>query len=175
MEKTLLLVRELRPRASWGYFGLPHVAGDSASARNDDDRVSWLWRASDVILPSVYYVPTRNMPALVAARVTEARRCATAGQPVFAYASLAMPGYSKTGKTQLLTSQAEMCAEFAAPALSGATGLIVWGPAKASKGAAACSAMGEALKHSIGPFLRNVSRRDPSLRSRCKVDDAQAK
>ena len=54
--------------------------------------MSWLWRASDVILPSVYYNPSMDMPALVAARVTEARRCAAAGQPVFAYASLAMPG-----------------------------------------------------------------------------------
>ena len=58
---------------------------------------------------------------------------------------------------KLLTNVSDMCAEYAEAEAVGGDGLVVWGPSEATKTAAGCETMRDAMR-SIGPFLRNVTR-----------------
>ena len=98
MEETLLLLRKLRPRAKFGYFGLPsckcnQLAGwgsvpcpsdgaprCTASDEARSDRLGWLYQASGALYPAIYLAwgtsykfPPRTSRA-VAAYVSEAVR-----------------------------------------------------------------------------------------------------
>ena len=97
METTLAEAQRLRPNARFGYYGYPSCYGyldwreprgmdpggwaEAASCRPEtreanDDLLSWLWEAVDVLLPSMYAL-SRNATyndMLVSNELREARR-----------------------------------------------------------------------------------------------------
>jgi hypothetical protein len=57
--RTLEYANQLRPNAKWGYYGYPHPGRvrskeDRASKQATNDRLQWLYDASEVIYPSIY-------------------------------------------------------------------------------------------------------------------------
>ena len=111
METTLAEAQRLRPNARFGYYGYPSCYGyldwreprgmdpggwaEAASCRPEtreanDDLLSWLWEAVDVLLPSMYAL-SRNAKyndMLVGNELREARRVEAAlstPKPVYFY------------------------------------------------------------------------------------------
>lgn len=60
MESTLMIARQLRPNALWGYYGFPRCFGDTVNLEcsNDttaaNDQLMWLFEASTAMFPSLY-------------------------------------------------------------------------------------------------------------------------
>lgn len=61
MEGTLLLAKNLRPKALWGYYGFPrcynHGKPDwkcSNSTKKLNNQLTWLFDSSSVLFPSIY-------------------------------------------------------------------------------------------------------------------------
>ena len=60
MESTLMIARQLRPYALWGYYEFPRCFGDVVNFKcsNDtemaNDQLMWLFEASTALYPSIY-------------------------------------------------------------------------------------------------------------------------
>lgn len=60
MESVLILGRQLRPHAFWGYYEFPRCYGGvldlecSNSTRKGNDQLMWLYEASTALFPSLY-------------------------------------------------------------------------------------------------------------------------
>jgi len=60
MESSLMLGRQLRPRALWGYYGFPRCYGSivdlqcSSGSEDSNDELMWLYEASTALYPSLY-------------------------------------------------------------------------------------------------------------------------
>lgn len=135
MLNTLQLAKQLRPRAQWGYYGLPFCFNNKAAnvdhcASNiqlENDSTQWLYDASQVLYPSVYMtekIAAANRGPMVRGRVVEAVRMARAGQPVLVYHR-----YVFTDSRRYL-SEADTMAAFRAMRNRGASGAILWGASR---------------------------------------------
>lgn len=135
MRQTLRLAERLRPRATWGYYGLPFCFNGRGKSldrcadniRQENDGTQWLYDASQVIYPSVYLseaVEPAHRGRMVAGRVQEAKRLAHSGQPVIVYHR-----YVYTDSRRLL-SEADTLAAFHAMRDTGADGVILWGASR---------------------------------------------
>ncbi|KXJ72821.1 hypothetical protein RP20_CCG017190 [Aedes albopictus] len=92
MAQTLLLAKQLRPRAAWGYYAFPYCfnmnGGSTSNGQKEDcsaevqrenDRIQWLFDDSDIIFPSVYLrekLGAGDRIKLIRGRVKEAVRMA---------------------------------------------------------------------------------------------------
>uniref|UniRef100_A0A182S7E7 Hyaluronidase n=1 Tax=Anopheles maculatus TaxID=74869 RepID=A0A182S7E7_9DIPT len=90
MEQTLLLARQQRPLAAWGYYAFPYCfnmnGGVNARSENcspevqrENNRIMWLFDNSDIIFPSVYLrekLSPCEREQLIRGRVREAVRVA---------------------------------------------------------------------------------------------------
>ncbi|EAT35046.1 AAEL012759-PA [Aedes aegypti] len=92
MAQTLLLAKQLRPRAAWGYYAFPYCfnmnGGSTSNGQREDcsaevqrenDRIQWLFDDSDIIFPSVYLrekLGAGDRIKLIRGRVKEAVRMA---------------------------------------------------------------------------------------------------
>lgn len=85
MLKTLKLAKQLRPRAQWGYYAFPYCFNGrnknpercAAGVNQENRNISWLFKHSDVIFPSVYMsekMPVDYRIPMVRGRVDEAKR-----------------------------------------------------------------------------------------------------
>ncbi|XP_050314874.1 hyaluronidase Tab y 2.0101-like isoform X2 [Anthonomus grandis grandis] len=67
MEESLNLAKELRPNGLWGYYHYPYSYTNgseesvSKQVQIENDRISWLWKDSDVFYPSVYMRTTQSL------------------------------------------------------------------------------------------------------------------
>ncbi|KAL7039663.1 hypothetical protein ACKWTF_000062 [Chironomus riparius] len=85
VEETIILSKKLRPNALWGYYAFPYCFNKESSecpkqVRDENDRMNWMFRFSDLILPSVYLAEQKMSSAerqrMVKARIQEAMRFA---------------------------------------------------------------------------------------------------
>jgi hypothetical protein len=59
LTQTLAIADSLRPNAKWGYYGYPHPGrirepSSVPEVRTANNRLKWLYEASEVIYPSIY-------------------------------------------------------------------------------------------------------------------------
>lgn len=60
MESTLMIARQLRPQALWGYYGFPRCFGGvvnlecTNSTEMENDQLMWLIEGSTALFPSIY-------------------------------------------------------------------------------------------------------------------------
>lgn len=99
MLDTLKLAKKLRPKARWGYYAFPYCFNGRKNSPercpvdvNRENRgISWLFKHTDVIYPSVYMseqMPVNYRVPMVKGRVAEAKK---------------MAQYSSAGKGQIYT------------------------------------------------------------------------
>uniref|UniRef100_A0A182KDZ7 Hyaluronidase n=1 Tax=Anopheles christyi TaxID=43041 RepID=A0A182KDZ7_9DIPT len=95
MERTLLLAKQRRPLAAWGYYAFPYCfnmnGGANARSENcspevqrENNRIMWLFDGSDIIFPSVYLrekLSSSEREQLIRGRVREAVRVAHRTKP----------------------------------------------------------------------------------------------
>ena len=145
--KSLEAGRKLRPKAKWGFYGLPENFLQPCSGSGTDTKCSYdgpdaatyraesagqakVWAASTALYPSVYLsTGLEGKPdeaeAYLTAVVAEGVRCGTmaggAPLPVYPYAW----HYYHDGKEILPVS--EVVATLEASAAAGASGVVMWG------------------------------------------------
>lgn len=99
MLRTLRLGQSLRPKARWGFYSYPSCSSNlkencNSYSRQLNNKLLWLFKDVDVILPSLY--TTKKMLFdkkdatlnFVQRRVQEALRVGNGTKPVYAYLSL---------------------------------------------------------------------------------------
>lgn len=108
MNKTLWLGRSLRPSAYWGFYGFPDCYNNDFDSlpyngtcpeveQQRNKNLSWLWKSSRALYPSIYLPPclngTNKVLAYVRHRVAEAfavqRGILDSGIPVLPYSQIA--------------------------------------------------------------------------------------
>ncbi|XP_026331223.1 uncharacterized protein LOC113238609 isoform X2 [Hyposmocoma kahamanoa] len=96
MQQTLELAKQLRPNALWGYYAYPYcfnMGRDmqercSNVVQKENDEISWLWKQSTALFPSVYSsktFTTSQVVSMIRGRVAEAARIRTGDQPILPY------------------------------------------------------------------------------------------
>lgn len=178
MERTLLMAKQRRPRAQWGYYAFPYCFNMNGGAnggrencspevQKENNRLLWLYDESDIIFPSVYLrqkLSPSEREQLVRGRVREAVRVAqrTIGskprRKVLTYLR-----YVFTDTVKYL-SESDWISALAAMKSTGSDGIILWGSSFDLNSRQKCSDFKTYLETTLGPVLSN-------LRPRSTVDN----
>lgn len=169
MEKTINLCKQLRPRAKWGYYGMPW------SHQGPEARLDWLWNASDALYPCVYVMrPVVHKPTK-ANQVSDdyhryatwlvidiARRVGGPQKPVIAMVS---PRYSDdrdNPKAPAMLSPEDTRLSFELPLGYGADGVVFWDAVLAPDVVAQYRPyMKDVLKPELERFRREIASKPP--------------
>eukprot|EP00755_Sulcionema_specki_P028083 Sspe_Gene.89118::Locus_60968_Transcript_1_1_Confidence_1.000_Length_1860::g.89118::m.89118/K01197/hya; hyaluronoglucosaminidase len=172
--ESLKTGRALRPKARWGFYGLPlNLANPcdthmrcgyddplvGAKYRAYSDQQKPIWEASTALFPSIYLpsppLPHTHAVSYVSNTVREALRCA-GGRPVFPYVWLKYhSGKQLLNKTDLNTT-------FVVPQSMGVPGVVIWG--SGSPG----GDFWDFFNTTAGPFIRGVVQgAEECSRTRC--------
>eukprot|EP00756_Hemistasia_phaeocysticola_P033161 Hpha_TRINITY_DN16450_c2_g9::TRINITY_DN16450_c2_g9_i1::g.163867::m.163867/K01197/hya; hyaluronoglucosaminidase len=136
--------RSLRPKAKWGFYGLPVNLASPCNAdetkcgydgplgalyKSYSDRQKPIWEASSGLFPSIYIAPGLSevhTAAYINNTVTEAIRCANSvgGRPVLPYM------WSRYHNGTTLLSRPDLRMELRLPRAKGAQGVVIWGSEK---------------------------------------------
>ncbi|XP_041654611.1 hyaluronidase-3 [Cheilinus undulatus] len=178
MEETLLVGVRDRPKGFWGFYGFPPCFNKPKRQRQKDisytgrchmgteqqnDRLSWMWRQSTALYPSVYLplrlagstdaalmVRHRLLEALRVASVLHRSNSSSQATPVLPYARLA---FSHTltflNKTDLEHTLGESAA-------LGAAGVVLWGELKFAKSEHQCVLLRDYIHAVLGPFIQSL-------------------
>ncbi|XP_058500075.1 hyaluronidase-3 isoform X1 [Solea solea] len=174
MEDTLQLAVSHHPKGLWGFYGFPvcfnkhkrktdesYTGRCHRGTRQQDDRLSWLWRQSTALYPNIY-LPQRGVTdatLMVRHRVLEALRVASLWRhssntnhstPVLPYARLAFRHtLNFLNKTDLVHTIGES-------ASLGAAGVVLWGELKFAKSKNQCILLRDYVGTVLGPFIRTL-------------------
>ncbi|KAM6929212.1 hyaluronidase-3 [Lycodopsis pacificus] len=176
MGETLEAAVRVHPKGFWGFYGFPacfnkhkrktdksYTGRCQRGNKDQNDRLSWLWRRSTALYPSVY-LPQRlagspDAALMVRHRLLEALRVASVWRhgndtrratPVLPYARLAFT-HSLTflNKTDLVHTLGESAA-------LGAAGVVLWGELKFAKSKHQCSLLRDYIHTVLGPFVQSL-------------------
>nr|XP_040236476.2 hyaluronidase Tab y 2.0101-like [Anopheles coluzzii]XP_040236477.2 hyaluronidase Tab y 2.0101-like [Anopheles coluzzii]XP_040236478.2 hyaluronidase Tab y 2.0101-like [Anopheles coluzzii]XP_040236480.2 hyaluronidase Tab y 2.0101-like [Anopheles coluzzii]XP_040236481.2 hyaluronidase Tab y 2.0101-like [Anopheles coluzzii]XP_040236482.2 hyaluronidase Tab y 2.0101-like [Anopheles coluzzii]XP_040236483.2 hyaluronidase Tab y 2.0101-like [Anopheles coluzzii]XP_040236484.2 hyaluronidase Tab y 2.01 len=170
MEQTLLLAKQRRPQAAWGYYAFPYCfnMNGAASTRSENcspevqrenNRIMWLFDGSDIIFPSVYLrekLSPSEREQLIRGRVREAVRVAQRSKPrrkVLTYLR-----YVYTDSIQYLT-ESDWINALAAMKSTGSDGIILWGSSFDLNTRQKCSSFKAYLDSTLGPVLSTLQPR----------------
>ncbi|CAO1339959.1 unnamed protein product [Diamesa hyperborea] len=131
VEKTILLSKHLRPNAKWGYYAFPYCFNKgtidcSKKTKDENDRMRYIFKAADMILPSVYLHEkdtADEKSILVEGRIKESVRVSESVSKRLIYVYIRHV-YSET--RNLLTEK-DMRMVFETAKAMGANGIILWG------------------------------------------------
>ncbi|XP_034632419.1 hyaluronidase-2 [Trachemys scripta elegans] len=173
MLRTLQYAKSYRPKQLWGYYLFPDCYNhdysknpDSYTGRCPDvektrnDRLSWLWKESKALYPSIYLdqvlASSENGRKFVRSRVMEALRISHQHHdgyslPVFVYAR---PTYSR--KLDVL-SRMDLVSTIGESAALGAAGAIFWGDTDYTKSQSTCRTIKAYLEEELGHYIVNVT------------------
>ncbi|XP_060912616.1 hyaluronidase-3 [Labrus mixtus] len=176
MEETLQVAVRDRPKGLWGFYGFPPCFNKQSrqtdqsytgrchrGTKQQNDRLSWLWRQSTALYPSVY-LPKRlagssDAALMVRYRLLEALRVASVwhhdentnhATPVLPYARLAFTHtLTFLNKTDLVHTLGESAA-------LGAVGVVLWGELKFAKSKHQCILLRDYVQTVLGPFIQEL-------------------
>ncbi|KHJ90721.1 hyaluronoglucosaminidase, partial [Oesophagostomum dentatum] len=137
--KTIQEAKNLRPKAKWGFYGFPYCnynagkeIGDyecSKQYRDWNDRMSFLFNASDALYPSIYLgfnATSEQRVRYIHAIINEARRISRKYKPplpIYAYTKIE---YDPLKKLNDFYDKNDLCASITQPANMGVDGIIFW-------------------------------------------------
>uniref|UniRef100_A0A8C3G9I1 Hyaluronidase n=1 Tax=Cyclopterus lumpus TaxID=8103 RepID=A0A8C3G9I1_CYCLU len=176
MEETLQSAVSVHPKGFWGFYGFPECFNKQKrktdksytgccqrGTKDQNGHLSWLWRQSTALYPSVY-LPQRlsgsgDAALMVRHRLLEALRVASLwhhgnntrhATPVLPYARLAFT-HSLTflNKTDLVHTLGESAA-------LGAAGVVLWGELKFAKSKHQCGLLRDYIHTVLGPFVQSL-------------------
>ncbi|NWS21120.1 HYAL1 protein, partial [Pachyramphus minor] len=170
MNKTLWLGESLRSNAYWGFYGFPDcynnhfdslpyngTCPDVEQQRNRN--LSWLWKSSGALYPSIY-LPlslngTNKVLPFVRHRVAEAfavqRGILDSGIPVLPYSQIAFE------LTVDFLSQEDLMNTIGESAAQGAAGIILWGNLDYSASKEMCLRLKDYVEGPLGHYVVNVT------------------
>ncbi len=137
MLETLLLCKQARPKAKWGYYAYPDLWRPERFATAT---YAWLWEASDVIMPSIYAlkksVPDAGSPKPTEIKLSDykkeitdvialSRRYAGPNKPVLPFVWFRYHDVNKDYANQLVNDM-DLDAMMNVPKAAGADGVIIW-------------------------------------------------
>ncbi|XP_034550807.1 hyaluronidase-3 isoform X2 [Notolabrus celidotus] len=176
MEETLRVSVRDHPEGLWGFYGFPacfnkqkrktdqnYTGRCHKGTKQQNDRLSWLWRQSTALYPSVY-LPQRlagstDAALMVRYRLLEALRVGSVWRhgtntnhatPVLPYARLAFTHtLTFLNKTDLVHTLGESAA-------LGAAGVVLWGELKFAKSEHQCVLLRDYIHTVLGPFIQSL-------------------
>ncbi|XP_068589107.1 hyaluronidase-3 isoform X2 [Cebidichthys violaceus] len=176
MGETLQSAVRVHPKGFWGFYGFPacfnkqkrktdknYTGRCQRGTKDQNDRLSWLWRRSTALYPSIYLpqslAGSTDAALMVRHRLLEALRVASVwhhgndtrrATPVLPYARLAFT-HSLTflNKTDLVHTLGESAA-------LGAAGVVLWGELKFAKSKHQCSLLRDYIHAVLGPFVQSL-------------------
>lgn len=161
VEETILLSKKLRPNALWGYYAFPYCFNKNQNecpkeVRDENDRMGWIFRNSDLILPSVYLeeqkMKNNERQRMVKARIQEAKRFAKLyNKKTYVYIRYV---YIDTKK---LVSEADLIMVFQTAQNLKADGVILWGSSKDLSSRKQCQKLQTYLDTKMGPIAQSFS------------------
>eukprot|EP01083_Nonionella_stella_P142552 441303_1 len=169
--ETLKTCSSIRPRAKWGFYGLPANLHGSCSGtgdhlqcgyndpthgamyRNYSDQQIQIWQVSDIIYPSIYLSAGGDKyqyMAYINSTVTESLRCAKNGgidgNMVYPYI------WQKYHNGTTLLSEQDLNITVKQPYDLGARGLVIWGDAKPTY----TDPLRSYMRNTSGPIIYDV-------------------
>uniref|UniRef100_A0A8D0G5J3 Hyaluronidase n=1 Tax=Sphenodon punctatus TaxID=8508 RepID=A0A8D0G5J3_SPHPU len=173
MLQTLKKAKDIRPHQLWGYYLFPDCYNHDYSKnqesytghcpdveRTRNDHLSWLWKESTALYPSIYLDQmlsnSANGRKFVRSRVKEAMRISQQHHegyalPVFVYAR---PTYIR--KVDVLTG-IDLVSTIGESAALGAAGAIFWGDAEYTKSRDTCETIKNYTERDLGRYIVNVT------------------
>ncbi|XP_064602742.1 uncharacterized protein LOC135468417 [Liolophura sinensis] len=164
MVETLFLCRRLRPRAKWGFYLFPecynHPPGRencTRAARSRNDRLSWLYKSSSALYPSIYlhaaYKPQEQRQH-VRGILQEAYRV----RSKFTSRYLPVIPYSRYVYSQSNEFYNKVALEntVGQAAISGADGVVLWDSSSNIKNEKQCKRLHKYLNSMLGPYVKSV-------------------
>lgn len=162
-EQTLATCKALRPQARWGYYEYPLCAADiegmhcNNAAANDG--LDWLWKATDVLSPSIYQynqdTPLGNWTRTVLVKVAEAVRVAPAGAAVLPFGTLWTKQHFANGSSaSVFLDPPHLAVQLESVAQTGADGVIIWG---SSANSGACENIRAYIESNFGPMAQSLT------------------
>ncbi|NWQ63578.1 HYAL1 protein, partial [Neopipo cinnamomea] len=170
MNKTLWLGESLRSNAYWGFYGFPDCYNNHFDSlpyngtcpeveQQRNRNLSWLWKSSRALYPSIY-LPlslngTNKVLPYVRHRVAEAfavqRGILDSGIPVLPYSQIAFE------LTVDFLSQEDLMNTIGESAAQGAAGIILWGNLDYSASKEMCLRLKDYVEGPLGHYIVNVT------------------
>eukprot|EP00045_Choanoeca_perplexa_P005024 m.42537 g.42537 ORF g.42537 m.42537 type:complete len:391 (-) comp12888_c0_seq6:18-1190(-) len=171
---TLEAARSVRPNGLWGYYQYPYcgytqnaanitVCNSGSMAQNDE--LSWLWEAVDVIFPEIYQysanVSLSVWQGQVAARVGEAVRLAgnVKGNQsyVLPYGTIWTTYHYPNGTNPSNFLKPEFLdVQIVTPTQVGADGVVLWGSSAAVRTSDQCNDLESYIATQLGPLAKTT-------------------
>ncbi|NWH67314.1 HYAL1 protein, partial [Geococcyx californianus] len=170
MEKTLRLGETLRPSGYWGFYGFPDCYNNDfenpsysglcpAVEQQRNKELSWLWKSSRALYPSIYLPSCLNgtdkVLTYVRHRVAEAfavqRGVLDGGIPVLPYSQIALD------RTTDFLSQEDLMNTIGESAAQGAAGIVLWGSLNYSTSKEMCLKLKDYIEGPLGHYIVNVT------------------
>ncbi|XP_004608464.1 hyaluronidase PH-20-like [Sorex araneus] len=173
MLRTLELGQRLRPNNYWGFYlfpdcynhnygaNRPYTGACSDLEKQRNNELSWLWKASTALFPSIY-LNTKLKKSPKAAlfsrnRVNEAIRLSRVRDqknplPVFVYIRLVF-----TDNTTEFLSEIDLVNTIGETYALGASGVIIWGSFNLTRRQERCSMLHDYMKKTFNPYLINLT------------------
>ncbi|XP_028035357.1 hyaluronidase-like isoform X1 [Bombyx mandarina] len=158
MQRTLLVAKEMRPNAQWGYYGFPYCFNMASNnmkencaekVPEENDRLHWLWSESTALYPSIYSsrdLTSSQLSRMIRGRVKEAQRLNRNDAPVLPYFWFR---YRDGGYMTAEDLNSALQAIYA----SNASGFIVWGSSNDVNTVKKCHNLREYLEGTLGPAI----------------------
>ncbi|NWS78117.1 HYAL1 protein, partial [Crotophaga sulcirostris] len=170
MEKTLKLGETLRPSGYWGFYGFPDCYNNDFKSpsytgtcpvveQQRNKELSWLWKSSRALYPSIYLPVclngTNKVLPYVRHRVAEAfavqRGVLDDGIPVLPYSQITLD------RTMDFLSQEDLMNTIGESAAQGAAGIVLWGSYTDSTSKEKCLKLKDYLEGPLGHYIVNVT------------------
>uniref|UniRef100_A0A482Z6I3 Hyaluronidase n=1 Tax=Phidippus regius TaxID=1905328 RepID=A0A482Z6I3_9ARAC len=165
MLRTLQLAKERRPKARWCYYLFPDCYNYngkrpkdfqcSTSIRKGNDKLSWLWKESTAVCPSIYVHKSQLDHYTFEERtwrdnekLKEAFRVASDKAKIFPYINYF--------SDKLLPGE-EFWRMLAQTAASGSNGAVIWGASASVASENHCKNLKRYIKDVIGPAAEKIS------------------
>ncbi|XP_058054807.1 hyaluronidase Tab y 2.0101-like [Anopheles bellator] len=168
MEQTLLLAKERRPLAAWGYYGLPYCFNLNGGPNNqedcakdvqrENDRIMWLFDASDFIYPAVYLrekLTPKERQMLIRGRVRESVRVGKRTSDHRARKVITYLRYVYIDSLKLLT-ESDWINAIEAMKSAGSQGIILWGSSFDLNSKQKCIDFKAYMDNTLGPILSSL-------------------
>ncbi|XP_046814697.1 hyaluronidase A [Vespa crabro] len=166
MEKTLKLAKNIRDKNKWGYHGYPYCPTAStgnpsfdcdALAMNENDKLSWLFKYQDVLLPSVYVkhvLKPEEKIGLVRGNVKEAVRISKKFEHLPKV--LSYWWYAYEDKMDTFLTETDVKNTFQEILINGGDGIIIWGVMHDLNNKKKCEKLEQYLSTILGPIAFKV-------------------
>lgn len=166
MLETLRVGQERRPKAQWGYYAFPYCFNGRnnspekcpADVHAENERTAWLFKKTDIIMPSVYMsekMPYNFRVKMVKGRLEEAKKMA----PYSAKGKGQIYAYFRYCYTDTLKNLEEeiLLGAFKTIIAGGAEGVILWGSSHDLNSKSKCQNFSSYLSTVLGPVVRSFA------------------